>query len=283
LALLLLLGACSPRHLILQGVAIELASQGNNPEEDLVLAREASAFYLKLSESVLRETPDNLALASAVAAGFTQYAYAFVQFDAERIESKDAQSAQKLRLRAARLYRRARDHALAALDHQSPGFASALASPVPAQWPHLKADQVDLAYWAAASWGAWIALSKNDPDVVADLPLASRLAQLAWEAQPNYGAGSLASLMGSFEAARPGGSKPQAIRYFDQAITLGAGKNAGPLVAKAEAISLPAGDRVTFEALLQQALAACARENNLQNSLLRERAQWLLENIDDLF
>ena len=62
----------------MQGIANELANQGKAAEEDLELAREASAFYLKLSESVLRETPDNLKLAAAVSAGFTQYAYAFV-------------------------------------------------------------------------------------------------------------------------------------------------------------------------------------------------------------
>jgi hypothetical protein len=58
--------------LIVQGVASELASQGQAPEEDLILAREASAFYLKLSESLLRETPGHGPLAEAVAAGFTQ-------------------------------------------------------------------------------------------------------------------------------------------------------------------------------------------------------------------
>jgi hypothetical protein len=64
--------ACSPRYLIVQGVASELASQGQAPEDDLILAREASAFYLKLSESLLRETPGHGPLAEAVAAGFTQ-------------------------------------------------------------------------------------------------------------------------------------------------------------------------------------------------------------------
>jgi hypothetical protein len=283
LALLVLLSACSPRHLILQGVASELAAQGNTQEEDLALARDASAFYLKLSESVLRETPGNLPLATAVASGFTQYAYAFVQFEAERIESKDAQAAQKLRKRAARLYRRARGHAMAALEHQTPGFATALASNLPADWPRIRPDQVDLVYWASASWGAWIAMSKDEPEVVADLPLAIRLARLAWDTQPEHGAGSLASLMGSFEAARPGGSLTQATRYFDQAITLGAGKNAGPLLGKAENIALPMGDRVAFEALLKQALAASAVHHDLQNSVLRERALWLLETADDLF
>jgi len=248
-----------------------------------VLAREASAFYLKLSESVLRETPGNLPLATAVVAGFTQYAYAFVQFEADRTEARDAHAAQQLRERAARLYRRAQHHAMTALAQQTPGFAKALASPTPADAPRINPEQVELVYWAAASWGGLIAMSKDQAGVVADLPQAIRLARLAYAVAPEHGQGALASLMGSFEAARPGGSRQQAARYFDQAITLGAGHNAAALVAKAEVIALPAGDRSTFDALLRQALAAAESSAGLQNSVMRERALWLLTTADDLF
>ena len=281
--LALQLVACSPRFLIVQGVASELASQGQGPEEDLTLAREASAFYLKLSESLLRETPGHVPLAEAVAAGFTQYAYAFVQLEAERLDAKDAKAAQKLRERAALLYRRAQRHAFNTFEQQTPGFAKALASDKPADWPNLRPDQIGLAYWAAAAWGGQIALSKDDPNTVADLPLAIRLARLAWETAPDFGKGALASLMGSFEVARPGGSRAQALAYFDQAITLGAGQNAGAFVAKAEGMALPAGDRAAFEALLKQALAASEAYPGLPNGVMRERALWLLETADDLF
>ena len=260
-----------------------LATQGQAPEDDLVLAREASAFYLKLSESVLRQTPGNLALASAVAAGFTQYAYAFVQLESERTEATDAQAAQKLRERAARLYQRAQRHAMGALEFHTSGFAKALASPDAAHWPRIAPVQVDLAYWAAASWGGQIALSKDQPNVVADLPVAIRLAQLAYAVAPGHGQGALASLMGSFEAARPGGSRERASRYFDEAIALSAGRSAAPFVARAEAIALPAGDQPAFEALLNQALAASASPSDLTNSVMRERALWLLASADDLF
>jgi len=280
---LLVLGACSPRQLIIQEAASALAAQGSAAEDDLVLAREASAFYLKLSESVLRETPGNLGLATAVVSGFTQYAYAFVQFEAERVEFKDAQAAQKLRERAVRLYLRAQRHAMTALVQQQPGFAAALASPNSANWPRLRPEHVELAYWAAASWGSLIALSKDQPTTVADLPLAIRLAQLAYQTAPQHGQGALASLMGSFEAARPGGSRQQAARYFDEAMALGQGSNAGVFVAKAEAIALPAGDRLAFDALLRQALTVAESSAGLQNSVMRERALWLQASADDLF
>ncbi|MGS0754163.1 TRAP transporter TatT component family protein [Roseateles sp. GG27B] len=282
-ALLCLLCACSPRMLLVQGAANELARQNQASETDPLLARDAGAFYLKLSESLLREVPDNAALSEAVAGGFTQYAYAFVSAEADRIESKDSRAAQKLRLRAAALYERAQRHAMAALERQQPGFAVALASRDAAQWPRLNPAQIGLAYWAAASWGGRIANSKDNPDVVADLPLAIRLARLAWEQAPTHGDGALAGLMGSFEAARPGGSVQQASAYFDQAIAIGSGKNAGAFVAKAEGIALPAADRPAFDALLRQALIASLARADLQNAVMAERAQWLLDSADDLF
>jgi predicted anti-sigma-YlaC factor YlaD len=280
---LTLQAGCSPRQLIVRSLADELAGQGASPEDDLVLARESAAFYLKLSESVLRQTPDHVALATGVAAGFTQYAYAFVACEADRIEGRDARAAQRLRLRAARLYLRAQRHAMQALEAAQPGFAAALASSDPARWPSIAPQQVGLAYWAAASWGGHISLSKDHPETVADLPLAIRLASLAYRTEPGHGDGALASLMGSFEMARPGGSSTQASLYFDRAIQAGAGLNAGAFVAKAEGLAQPAGDRPAFEALLRQALDAADKRQDMANEVMRERARWLLDSADELF
>ena len=286
LAVLLLaigLSACVPRQLLINSAADALTAQGQAEEEDLGLAREASAFYLKLSESLLKQTPGHLPLAESVASGLTQYAYAFVAFEAERLGATDNRAAHQLNERARRLYLRAHKHAMVALVQTSPGFDKALRQASPQQWPAVRAEQVGVAYWAAASWGAYIALSKDDPDAVADLPLAVRLATLAYQRAPGHGAGALASLMGNFEAARPGGSVAKATAYFDEAIALAAGQQAGPLVAKAEAIAQAAGDRVAFEALLRQALAASAQSKDLANQVMRLRAQWLLDSADDLF
>lgn len=280
------LAGCSPQSLLVKAAADQLAGQSAAAEEDLVLAREASAFYLKLSESVLAQTPGHVPLAEAVAGGFTQYAYAFVAFEAERLEATNARAAQALRERASRLYGRAQRHALRALEQNHPGLGSALAAPEALfleRPPRLPADQVGLAYWAAAAWGAHIALSKDRPESVADLPQAVRLARLAWEQSPDHGEGALSSLMGSFEASRPGGSTVLARAYFDRALAAGKGRNAGPYVAMAELLAQPAGDRDAFESLLRLALAASSTNPGLANAVMRERAQWLLDTADDRF
>jgi hypothetical protein len=282
---LLALSGCSPRQFVMERLADGLATQGQSTEEDLDLAREASAFYLKLSESVLREQPGHPALAESVAAGFTQYAYAFVAFEADRVEAQDIKTADNLRKRAARLYRRGHLHAMKALEKSHPDLRMALLNPTVGKLK-LSQDEVGLAYWAAAAWGGWISLSKDTPELVADLPLAAHLAHFAWQANPSWGQGSLTGLMATFESARPGGNPAQARAWFDEAITQSGDKSAGPLISKAEGVALPAGDRAGFEALLNQAMAIPLTEGDplaLQNQGMQRRAAWLLEQSADLF
>jgi predicted anti-sigma-YlaC factor YlaD len=172
---------------------------------------------------------------------------------------------------------------MTALERSDAGFAAALRATDPKKYPRLTQAQVPLAYWAAASLGGLISMSKDDPELVADLPLSMRLAELAWQTNPAYGQGSLASLMGTLESAKVGGSRQKATQYFDQAIDLSRGQEAGPYVAKAESVALPAEDRKQFEQLLRQALDISKQHRSLQNEVMRERAQWLLASADDLF
>jgi TRAP transporter T-component len=274
------LTACSTQALVSGAMADALAAQGQAEEDDLQLAREASAFYLKLSESVLAQTPAHTGLATAVSSGFTQYAYAFVAFEADKLETVDAKAALLQRQRAARLYTRAQGHGLRALTLQQPGLAAALASDRPLG---LRADQAGLAYWTAAAWAASISLSKDQPERVADLPQAIRLAQAADALAPTLDGGGLASLLGTLEAARSGGSSQRAAAYFARAAQAAAQRHAGVFVAEAEALALPAGDRPRFEALLNEALRVAQAHRNLANEVMRARAQWLLSTLDDRF
>ena len=114
-------------------------------------------------------------------------------------------------------------------------------------------------------------------------PTAANQAELAWRTSPEHGQGALASLMGNIEAARPGGSAAKAAAFFDQAIAASGGQNAGPFVAKAEAIAQPAGDRQAFETMLLKALAVSPQRMDLSSQVMRQRAQWLLDSADDLF
>src|SRR5436190_533171 len=106
----LLLAACSPKKYAINKVGDALAGTGTTftSDDDSELIRGALPFSLKLIESVLAENPRHEGLLLAATHGFAQYAYAFVQMDADEIEDKDRAQAAAMRARAAKLYVRAR-------------------------------------------------------------------------------------------------------------------------------------------------------------------------------
>ena len=74
-------------------------------DEDPELVRDAVPFAIKLYESLLESVPENQDLLRATCSVFTQYAYAFVQTDAEIIEPDDFAASMAMKERAlARLH-----------------------------------------------------------------------------------------------------------------------------------------------------------------------------------
>lgn len=289
LPIVLLAGCASPAEWAtqkaLRHLADGLSEASVSSEPDLVLARDAAPVMLKASEALLQRVPGHLPLAQSVSAGFTQYSYAFVAFEAEQLQLQNPRQAQAMRERAARLYERAQRHAMAALQTRHPRLHEQLSrsgAAVPGGL-RLAPDEVGVAYWAAASWAAWISMSKHRPEVVADLPQAVALARLAFAAAPDHGRGALASLVATLEASRPGGSMVQAEAWFAQALRSAGGDDPAVLVAMAESLAQPAGDRPRFEDLLARALRAGAPSADLQTQVMHQRARWLLASADELF
>src|SRR5439155_6103917 len=93
---------------------------------DPELIRAAAPFSLKLIESLLADNPGHRGLHLAATRGFTQYAYAFLQQEAEELEEQDLARAQALQERARRIYHRARDYGLRGLALGRPEIANGL-------------------------------------------------------------------------------------------------------------------------------------------------------------
>src|SRR5512134_3366900 len=76
---------CSIRKLAVTKIGDALAESGTSfaSDDDPQLIREALPFTLKLIESILEQNPRHAGLLAAAAGGFTQYAWAFVQQDAD--------------------------------------------------------------------------------------------------------------------------------------------------------------------------------------------------------
>ncbi len=292
LAGLLAAGAgCSIKKFAVNKVGDALAGGGTTfaSDDDPELIRAAVPFSLKLMESLLAESPRHKGLLFATASGFTQYAYAFVQMDADELEDSDLAAATALRARARRLYLRARDYGLRGLEARHRGFRATLQTNPPAAVKLARARDVPLLYWTAASWGAAIALSKDNPDRVAEIPQMEALMDRAFALEPDWGEGAIHTFLITYEMARqgaPGDPAGRARRHFERAVALSGGRQAAPYVSFAEAVCAQTQDLKQFDALLAQALAIDADafpDQRLVNLVMQRRARWLAAKREDLF
>jgi predicted anti-sigma-YlaC factor YlaD len=240
-------------------------------------------------ESLLNENPRHKGLLSATASGFTQYAYAFVQQEADEMEATDLAAATQMRARAKRLYLRARNYGLRGLEASRAGFETSLRSNASAAARTTTRRDVPLLYWTAVSWAAAISLSKDDPNLVAEVPMMEALIDRALELDEGFSNGAIHSFLITYEMSRQGASGEPAARarkHFDRAVELSKEREAGPFVALAEAVSVQKQDLKEFEALLNRALAINPDEHpetRLVNSVMQRRARWLLSRKAELF
>src|ERR1051325_7402233 len=291
LVLALLVPGCSIKRMAVNKLGDALAGGGTTfaADHDPELVKAAVPFSLKLMESLLAESPRHNGLLFATASGFTQYAYAFVQQEADETEDKDLAAAAEMKLRARRLYLRARNYGLRGLQLRHPGLEKALRRDARQAVRSMRAKDVPLLYWTAVSWTAAIALAKDDPDMVSELPIIEAMIDRALELNERFDDGAIHSFLISYEPSRPGGTGDPLARskqHFDRAMALTGGQQAGPLVAFAEAVCVQKQDLKGFEETLNRALAInpdAKPEWRLVNLVMQRRAKWLLGRTDQLF
>lgn len=288
---LTLSGCASIKKLAVNSLGNALAEGGStySKDDDPDLVREAVPFGLKTVEGLLEQSPRHKGLLLAAASGFTQYAYAYVQQEADFVEAQDLQRATYLRSRAKKLYRRALDYGFRGLDVDLPDLKNRLRSDPAVALARARKAHVPLLYWTGLAWGAAISLSKEDSELTADQRLAEALMKRALALDEAYELGSIHDFFISYEGGRPasaGGSAGRAREHLRRAVELARGHRAAPLVAFAEAVSVSLQDRKEFQKLLEQALAIdvdAVPEQRLSNLIYQRRARWLLGRADDLF
>jgi len=289
MALLTALSAgCSVERFATNKLADTLAASGTTyaADDDPELVGAALPFSLKLMESVLASAPTHRGLLAAASAGFTQYAYGWVQQEGDLLGLDDTDRAWIAWNRARRLYLRARDYGLRGLDVALPGFSAQLRADPAAAVGRAGVAETDLLYWTAVSWAAAVSLGKDDPALVAELPIVSAMIDRALAVDDDWDRGAIHSFLVSYVMARPdvaGDRAAEAKRHFDRAVELSQGRAAGPWLAWAESVCIPREDRDCFANALQAALRvdpAAEPASRLVNTVMQRRAKWLLENSD---
>ncbi len=283
-------GGCSLRRFAANSVANSLAtgpdvfSTDNDPE----LVRDAVPFGLKTMESLLAIVPKNRNLLLAACRGFTQYAYAFVQSDADEAEATDHARASELRDRALRLFVRARDYGLRSLELSYHGVTRQLSLNPDSAVKRFRVKDVPDLYWTAAAWGSAISLGKDRPELVADLPAVRAMIERAVRLDEGFEGGALHEALIVLDALPPamGGSPEAARRHFERALALSKGGHASPYLTYATSVSVMNQNRAEFHELLEKALAVDPERDSTQrlaNTVIQRRARWLLAREDEYF
>lgn len=263
--------ACSVREYAMNSIGDALAGGGDTygSDDDIELVGIATPFGLKTLESVLAEVPRHPGLLLAAARGFTQYAYVYAQVPAEELMTSDVAAGYAQLARARKLFLRARDYGRRGLREDG--------------------DDVALLYWTAVAWSAAIALSKDDPAMLADLPRVEALVRRAEKLDPDFDHGALRTFLITYEMSRPGAQRDAeriARAHFARAVQLSEGRQAAPFVSLAESVCVPTRKRAEFEALLRRALAIdvdARPEWRLANLVMQRRAGQLLARADEFF
>jgi predicted anti-sigma-YlaC factor YlaD len=289
---LALASGCSIKRVAVNKIGDMLASGGSTftGDEDPELVAAAIPFGLKLYESLLAESPKHPGLLLAACSGFTEFSCSFVDSCIDEAKEDSLERADALRDRARKLYLRANKYGMRGLDARYPGFSKALDDDADVALKRVRKRDVPLLYWTAASRGLAISLSKDSPEMLAELPLVETIVNRVAQLDEGFENGAVPEFLITLEAARVG-AKPEdqqkkMRRHFERALELSQGKRAGTYVSFAENADVPDHNSEEFKSLLEKALAVdvdADPDNRLANVIAQRRARWLLKHIDQLF
>lgn len=290
LAAVLVVSGCSVKRMGMARMADAISETTStfSTDDDPEFIRLAAPSTLKIVEMLLERDPKHPGLLLTACSGFTQYAYAFLQVEAEVTDAANPRGAKELRQRAAKMYDRARGYCLRSLDLHSPDASTAL--PAANLDPLRRATKADVPalYWLGAAWGGSLTVAENPLLRLREVGVLRAVLKRALELDPAWEAGAIHEGMIAIEGLPPllGGSAARAREHFDRAVALSNGHSAFAYVTLATSVSQPAKNRAEFEKLLRAAIAIDVSKRpplRLANIIAQKRANFLLSQVDRLF
>ncbi len=265
-------------------------------EPDYQFAREALGGQIKFLETLYRNDPDNLELRILLSRGYSSYGFLFLEEDARSLEFEEPDLADVEFARARNFYLRARNYCLEALAARK-GFKSALNAGIGDEGlqtfeRHLKKygpKDVPILFWTAYAWGAYVNLSRDDIDILADAPKADALMKRVLELDPDYYNGGAHLYFAVLNGVKPEslGGKPQvALKHFEAARRIAKGKFLLTDVFWARYYGVQTQNRELYVSKLEAVLEApddLFPQQALANVLAKKRARRLLDNVDEYF
>jgi hypothetical protein len=266
--------ACSPGSYLLK----------HKPE----LAKTSFQYFAMKSEEKIAKSPNDPTRLLAGCETLTKFAFGFIMEDADRMAMVDYSAGKVLYQNAHSTFSKAVIYGDRAMTIKYPTYAKWLIDKDGKTPPFNKAD-VPYLFWTAGAYGGAIKSSKGNPEWIIKLPRIGLLLEAALQIEPTWNKGSINSAMISYTMIRhdaPLNREEVARKYFKMAIDASHDLDLGPYVTLAESVAIPTQNRNEFTNLLYKALNIDMKADPdlaLTNQINRNRAQWLMDNIDEFF
>jgi len=217
----------------------------------------------------------------------TQYTFAFVVEEADRLVESDFNSGKELFDVALKSFEIAINNVEAAVRLHYPDFT------IPAKAKNnshqFTEKDVPYLYWWAAALGGAISSSRGKPEWVIQLPKIGYLLKSALNVDSSWNNGAIHTAMISYSMVSSdlkGKNVDEAVKHYEKVNNLSHGQDLSAQVSFAENVLVSQQNLEEFEKLLNKVLAdndTDIEELKLGNIIAKERAKWLLSRKDELF
>ena len=242
------------------------------------------------TQNKIKNSENNPALLNNGVEELTTYAFGFLMEESDRAMLDNYSKAKELESQAHQYFSQAVGYGESALDILYEDYTDWISDNSGDIIFTPDSEDLGLFYWTAAAYGGAISSSGGDPSWIIKLPRVGKLLNsiVAIDSSWNHGAALVALI--SFTMNNPLISSDEANKIsknlFNSAVDASQGLDMGPYLTYAESVSKVRQDKEEFIELLNEALKIdilSAKDFQLTNTISRNRAEWLLENIDEFF
>ena len=242
------------------------------------------------TQNKIKNSADNPALLKNGVEELTTYAFGFLMEESDRAMLDNYSKAKELESQAHQYFSQAVGYGESALDILYEDYTDWISDNNGDIIFTPDSEDFGLFYWTAAAYGGAISSSGGDPSWIIKLPRVGKLLNsiVAIDSSWNHGAALVALI--SFTMNNPLISSDEANKIsknlFNSAVDASQGLDMGPYLTYAESVSKVRQDKKEFIELLNEALKIdilSGKDFQLTNTISRNRAEWLLENIDEFF
>ena len=242
------------------------------------------------TQNEIKNSKDNPSLLENGVEELTTYAFGFLMEESDRAMLDNYSKAKELESQAHQYFSEAVEYGESALDILYEDYIEWVSDNSGDIILTPNSEDLELFYWTAAAYGGAISSSGGNPTWIIKLPRVGKLLNsiVAIDSSWNHGAALVALI--SFTMNNPLISSDEANKIsknlFTEAVDASQGLDMGPYLTYAESVSKVRQDKEEFIELLNEALKIdilSAKDFQLTNTISRNRAEWLLENIDEFF